>query len=51
MKTIRQEKASDYRKDAMAKTICLICGDHLGDYIYRGKSVCPECLKYIKKNY
>ena len=40
-----------YKKDAMAKPICLICGENLGEYNYRGKAVCPACIEYIRTYY
>ena len=40
-----------YKDDAMARHACLICGEHLGDYEYRGKAVCLDCIKYIRANF
>jgi uncharacterized Zn finger protein (UPF0148 family) len=40
-----------YHKDAMTEPKCLICGEHLGEYNYRGKNVCPACIEYIRANY
>ena len=40
-----------YKEDAMTKPICLICGEHLGEYNYRGKSVCTACIELIRTNY
>ena len=50
MFTQKEKVVISYREDAMTKPVCLICGEHIGDYVYRGKSVCSECLKYIKTN-
>ena len=45
------KKTTRYCEDAMTQKVCLICGEHLGDCMYRGKFVCMECLKYIRANY
>ena len=42
---------SGYREDAMTKSVCLICGERLGEYVYRGKTVCPTCIEFIRKRY
>ena len=43
-------RTKTYQKNAMADSVCLICGEHPGEQTFRGKSVCPECLEFIRKN-
>ena len=40
-----------YKDDEMTRPICLICGEHIGGYEYRGKAVCHECIRYINENF
>ena len=40
-----------YREDAMMESFCLICGEHVGDYMYRGKPVCVDCIGWIRSNH
>ena len=40
-----------YKDDAMSRSVCLICGEHMGNYEYRGKAVCRECIKYMRANF
>ena len=40
-----------YQEGAMAKPVCLICGEHLGNHIYLGKCICSGCLEFIRSNY
>ena len=54
MKKITQEEQTPrlaYENDAMAKGVCLICGERVGQREYRGKAVCSECLKSIREKF
>jgi hypothetical protein len=51
MNKLNIESPVGYKADAMTKSVCLICGEQLGDYEYRGKAVCKECIKLIRSNY
>jgi len=51
MTKMLNEKMQGYKEDAMTKADCLICGEHIGEYVYRGKSICIECMKHIRSNY
>jgi len=50
MDTAKEKKPSAYPVNAMADTVCLICGEYIGKYgyVYRGKTVCKECVDYIR---
>lgn len=45
------ERPSQYRDGEMDMPVCLICGERIGEHVYRGKSVCSECLKFIRANH
>jgi hypothetical protein len=45
------EKLTGYKEDVMSKSVCLICGEQIGEYVYRGNSICTECMKLIRSNY
>ena len=42
-----------YRENSMTDHICTVCGEHLGKlgYVYRGKSLCRECVEHIRSCY
>jgi hypothetical protein len=40
-----------YKDDAMTKSVCLICGENVGEYTYRGKAICTECLEFIRTKF
>jgi len=42
--------AQGYRDDAMKESVCLICGEHIGDYCYKGKTICTDCMVFIRSN-
>jgi hypothetical protein len=45
------QKANPYQQDAMSKPVCLICGEHSGEFEYKEKSVCHECIELIRSNF
>ena len=51
MAKLLNEKMSGYKEDVMQRSVCLICGEQIGEYIYRGNSICTECVKFIRSNY
>ena len=53
MKAIESKKNGSYQNEALKKSVCLICGETIGvgDYVYRGKTLCTQCLSNIKNNY
>jgi hypothetical protein len=51
MPKMMNECMKNYKEDAMTKSKCLICGEHVGEYVYRGKTICTECMKFIRSNY
>ena len=51
MSKLNNAKPLGYKEDAMTKSVCLICGEHIGEFIYNGKSICSECMKLIRSNY
>ena len=50
MNKITAKKPPAYPENAITDTICLVCGEQIGKYgyIYRGKTVCKECVDYIR---
>jgi len=51
MTKMMNEKTHVYNESAMTKPVCLICGEQIGEYTYRGNSICTECVKHIRSNY
>jgi hypothetical protein len=51
MTKLLNEKMNGYKEDIMTKSVCLVCGEHIGEYVYRGKTICTECMKFIRSNY
>ena len=47
---IHKEKLT-YKDDAKKKPLCLICGEPKGEFEYRGKPVCKECITEIRESY
>ena len=46
-----QNKPLSYKEDAMTKSVCLICGENVGEYTYRGQAICTECLEFIRTKF
>ena len=51
MTKLNYDRPFGYKEDAMTKSVCLICGEQIGEYVYRGKSICAECMAIIRSNY
>ena len=47
----RHKQSVGYKEEAMTKSVCLICGERIGKYEYRGKPVCLVCIEYIRTNH
>ena len=53
MNKLNKKTPSVYGADAMTGNNCLVCGEKLDrySYIYLGKSVCRECVDYIRSRH
>jgi len=50
MKKLLVKNPAVYSDGEMTRSVCLICGERLGEYTYRGKNVCADCIKFIRAN-
>jgi len=52
MINLNDKNPSEYREDAMTGSVCLVCGELIGKhgYIYRGKTVCSNCIEFIRSS-
>ena len=48
---IKLKEPFSYKEDVMTKSVCLICGENIGEYTYRGKRICTECIKIIRSEF
>jgi hypothetical protein len=51
MARVHHKEIPVYPEDEMAKAVCTICGECLGEYSYRGRAVCAKCIQMIRTLY